>query len=425
VQILLIGVNHKTAPLHVREAVSFSKDQLAAALPELRRSVGEGLILSTCNRTEVYATADDPESAAASAGRFLATFHGVSHELLTPHLRQLVDDEAVHHLFRVTSGLDSMIIGESQILGQVRDALTAASEANSVDTPLVGLFHAAVRTGRRAREETDIGRNALSISYAGVNLASKVLGGLEGRKALLIGAGEAGKLVAVALRTSGVGDLMIANRTVDRSTEMASELAGDVVTYDSIQDALGEVDIAIVATDAPEYIVSRDMVERSLASSPSDRTLFIFDLAVPRNVEPSAGELQGVKLFNIDDLGSIASENRRNRQNAADDAEQIVQDELGRFMSWWKSLDAEPMIRALRLRAETVREQELDRAVKNMPGLSDDDHRVLETLTRSIVNRLLHDPTVYLKHQATKSELDAARLLFGLWGDDVAPGSER
>ena len=179
-QILLIGVNHKIAPLQVREAVSFSKDQLATALPELRRSVGEGLILSTCNRTEVYATADDPESAAASAGRFLATFHGVSHESLTPHLHQLVDDEAVHHLFRVASGLDSMIIGESQILGQVRDALTAASEANSVDTPLVGLFHAAVRTGRRAREESDIGRNALSISYAGVNLASKVLGGLEG-----------------------------------------------------------------------------------------------------------------------------------------------------------------------------------------------------------------------------------------------------
>jgi glutamyl-tRNA reductase len=425
VQILLIGVNHKTAPLQVREAVSFSKDQLAVALPEFRRSVGEGLILSTCNRTEVYATADDTEAAADSAGRFLATFHGVPRESLTPHLRELVGDEAVQHLFRVASGLDSMIIGESQILGQVRDALTAASEANSVDTPLVGLFHAAVKTGRRAREETDIGRNALSISYAGVNLASKVLGGLEGRKALLIGAGEAGKLVAVALRTSGVGDLMIANRTTARSEELASELAGEVVTFDSIPDALGEVDIAIVATDAPEYIIPRAMVERSLAASTSDRTLFIFDLAVPRDVEPSAGELQGVKLFNIDDLSSVAAENRRNRQNAADDAERIVQDELGRFKSWWESLDAEPMIRALRLRAESVREHEFDRAVKNMPGLSDDDRTVLEALTRSIVNRLLHDPTVYLKHRATKSELDAARLLFGLWGDDVAPDSER
>ncbi|HIM55289.1 MAG TPA: glutamyl-tRNA reductase, partial [Candidatus Latescibacteria bacterium] len=333
-QILLIGLNHKTAPLQVREAVSFSKEQLVVALPEFRRSVGEGLILSTCNRTEVYSTADDTEAAAASAGRFLATFHGVPHESLTPHLRQLLDDDAVHHLFRVASGLYSMIIGESQILGQVRDALTAASEANSVDTPLVGLFHAAVRTGRRAREETEIGRNALSISYAGVNLASKVLGGLEGRKALLIGAGEAGKLVAVALRTSGVGDLMIANRTTARSTELASELAGDVVTFDSIRDALGEVDIAIVATDAPEYILSRAMVEQSLATPRPDRTLFIFDLAVPRNVEPSAGDLPGVKLFNIDDLASIGEENQRKRQNAADAAERIVQDELKRFMSW-------------------------------------------------------------------------------------------
>ena len=420
-QILLIGVNHKTAPLHVREAVSFSKDQLAAALPELRRSVGEGLILSTCNRTEVYATADDPESAAASAGRFLSTFHGVPHDSLTPHLRQLLDDEAVHHLFRVASGLDSMIIGESQILGQVRDALTAASEANSVDTPLVGLFHAAVRTGRRAREETDIGRNALSISYAGVTLASNVLGGLEGRKALLIGAGEAGKLVAVALRNSGVGDLLIANRTTARSTELASELAGNVVNFDSIQDALGQVDIAIVATDAPEYVISRAMLQQSLAATRPDRTVFIFDLAVPRDVEPSAGDLPGVKLFNIDDLASIAEDNQRKRQHAADDAERIVQEELRRFMGWWGSLDAEPMIRELRLRAESVREQELDRAVKNMPGLSDDDRRVLEALTRSIVNRLLHDPTVFLKNRATKSELDAARLLFGLWGDDAAP----
>jgi glutamyl-tRNA reductase len=384
--------------------------------------VGEGLILSTCNRTEIYATADDAESAAARAGRFMASFHGVPHESLTPHLRQLLDEEAVHHLFRVAGGLDSMIIGESQILGQVRDALTAASEANSVDTPLVGLFHAAVRTGRRAREETDIGRNALSISYAGVNLASRVLGGLEGRKALLIGAGEAGKLVAVALRTSGVGGLMIANRTTSRSAELASELAGNVVTFDSIPDSLGEVDIVIVATDAPEYIISRAMVEQSLAMARSDRTLFIFDLALPRDVEPSAGDLPGVKLFNIDDLASIAEENQRTRQNAANDAERIVQDELRRFMIWWESLDAEPMIRALRLRAEAVREEELARAVKNMPGLSDDDRRVLEALTRSIVNRLLHDPTVFLKNQASKSELDAARLLFGLWGDD--PPSE-
>jgi glutamyl-tRNA reductase len=318
-----------------------------------------------------------------------------------------------------------MIIGESQILGQVRDALTAASEANSVDTPLVGLFHAAVRTGRRAREETEIGRNALSISYAGVNLASKVLGGLEGRKALLIGAGEAGKLVAQALRTSGVSDLMIANRTAARSSELASELDGSVVMFDSIQDALGKVDIAIVATDAPEYIISHDMVTKSQATTRPDRPLFIFDLAVPRDVEPSAGELPGVKLFNIDDLASIAAENQQSRQNAADDAEQIVQDELGRFMSWWESLDAEPMIRALRLQAEAVREQELDRAVKSMPGLSENDRRVLEALTRSIVNRLLHDPTVFLKKQATKSELDAARLLFGLWGDDVTPAPKR
>ncbi len=420
-QILLIGVNHRTTPLQVREAVSFSKDQLPAALPELRRAVGDGLILSTCNRTEIYATADDTEGAGARAGQFLSTFHDVPHESLTPHLQLLLDDKAAHHLFRVASGLDSMIIGESQILGQVRDALTAASEAKSIDTPLVGLFHAAVRTGRRAREETDIGRNALSVSYAGVNLASNVLGGLEGRKALLIGAGEAGKLVAAALRSAGVGELLIANRTTARSDELASELDGTTVAFDAIQDALGEVDIAIAATDAPEYIISRPMVEHALARTRPDRPLFIFDLALPRDVEPSAGDLPGVRLFNIDDLASIAEENQRKRQSSAADAERIVQDELSRFMSWWESLDAEPMIRALRLRAETVREQELDRAIKSLPDLNHDGQRVLDALTRSIVNRLLHDPTVFLKKRASKSELDAARMLFGLWGEQDPP----
>lgn len=390
------------------------------ALPELRRAVGNGLILSTCNRTEVYATTEDAEGVGARAGQFLSAFHGVPYDSIEPHLQQLLDDKAAHHLFRVASGLDSMIIGESQILGQVSNALAAASEAKSVDTSMAGLFHAAVRAGRRAREETNIGRNALSISYAGVKLASNVFGDLEGRKALLIGAGETGKLVAAALRSTGVRELIIANRTSARSDELACELGGATVDFDSIQDVLGEVDIVITATEAPEYIISRSMVEHSLELPRPDRPLFIFDLAIPRDVEPSSGNLPNVKLFNIDDLASIAKDNQRKRQSSAADAERIVNEELTRFMSWWESLDAEPMIRALRMRAETVREQELERAIKRLPDLNYASQRVLEALTKSIVNRLLHDPTVFLKTRATKNELDTARLLYGLWGEEDA-----
>lgn len=390
------------------------------ALPELRRAVGNGLILSTCNRTEVYTTTEDAEGVGARAGQFLSAFHGVSYDSIEPHLQQLLDDKAAHHLFRVASGLDSMIIGESQILGQVGNALAAASEAKSVDTSMVGLFHAAVRAGRRAREETNIGRNALSISYAGVKLASNVFGDLEGRKALLIGAGETGKLVAAALRSTGVRKLIIANRTSARSDELAYELGGATVDFDSIQDVLGEVDIVITATEAPEYIISRSMVEHALELSRPDRPLFIFDLAIPRDVEPSVGNLPNVKLFNIDNLASIAKDNQRKRQSSAADAERIVNEELTRFMIWWESLDAEPMIRALRMRAETVREQELERAIKRLPDLNHASQRVLEALTKSIVNRLLHDPTVFLKTRASKNELDTARLLYGLWGEEDA-----
>ncbi|MCL0028889.1 glutamyl-tRNA reductase, partial [Dehalococcoidia bacterium] len=417
-----VGFNHRTAPLQIREAVSFSKDQLAVALPELRHTVGKGLILSTCNRTEVYTTTDDTEDVGARAGQFLSAFHGVSYDSIAPHLQQFLNDKAAHHLFRVASGLDSMIVGESQILGQVRDALRTASEAKSVGTPLVELFHAAVRTGRRTREETNIGRNALSISYAGVKLANNVLGDLEDRKVLLIGAGEAGKLVAAALRSAGVREMMITNRTSARSDELAYELSGTAVDFDSIQDALGEVDIAITATEAPAYIVSRPMVEHALARPRPDRPLFIFDLAIPRDVEPSAGNLPNVKLFNIDDLASIAKDNQRKRQSSVADAERIVNEELTRFMIWWESLDAEPMIRTLRMRAETVREQELERAIKRLPDLNHDSQRVLEALTKSIVNRILHDPTVYLKTRATKTELDTARMLYGLCGEEDAAG---
>jgi|TARA_Y100000310_G_scaffold319011_1_gene373737 glutamyl-tRNA reductase len=414
-RILLVGVDHKTAPLEVREVVSFSKQQTSLALPGLQRRVGEAVILSTCNRTEVYATAENPDAAAEHIARYVAEFHGLSRDTIDPHLNTIVDEDAVQHLFRVASGLDSMIIGEPQILGQVRDALATASNADCVGAPLNGLFHAAVKSGRRVREETEISRNPLSISYAGVRLAKGELGSLEGRRVLLIGAGDAGRLAAVALGASGVRNLLIANRTLARSQDLAAELSGTAVPFDEISDVLRQVDIVISATDAPEYVLSASAVSQALkASNGSGGKLFLFDLAVPRDVEPAVAQLPNVRLFNIDDLSSIAEENLRDRKREARAAEGIVEDELGRFARWWDSLDSDSMIRALRSQAEDIRRHELERAMKRLAALPEDDLEVLEAMTRSIVNRLMHDPTMFLKHKATTTQLDAARLLFGL-----------
>ncbi len=414
-RILLVGVDYKTAPLQIREVVSFSKEQTSLALPDLQRRIGEAVILSTCNRTEVYAAAANPEAAAEHIGRFIVGFHGLPRESIAPHLNTAVDGDVAQHLFRVASGLDSMIVGEPQILGQVRDALATASNADSVGAALNGLFHAAVKSGRRVREETEISRNPLSISYAGVRLAKRELGGLEGRRVLLVGAGDAGRLVAVALRSSGVRDLQIANRTMSRSEDLAAELSGAAVPFEEIPNALKRVDIVISATDAPEYILSTAMVSDALHSANgSGGRLFMFDLAVPRDVEPSVAELPKVRLFNIDDLSSIAEDNLQERKRAAQDAERIVEDELARFGRWWDSLDSEAMVRSMRMRAEDIRQQEIERALRHLMSSSDGDRDVMEAMTRSIVNRLLHDPTMFLKHKASTAQLDAARLMFGL-----------
>ncbi len=412
--ILLTGLNHRGAPLEARETVAFSREQLPQALAMLKERVGESLILSTCNRTEVYSATTNPDRAAQQIRQFVADFHDLDAGALSTYLYDYTDAKAVQHIFRVSSGLDSMIVGESQILGQVRDALRAASEAQSVEVSLVGLFHAAVRVGRRAREETSIGRNALSISYAGVQLAQRVLGDLRSRRVLLVGAGEAGGLVASALRTVGVGDLVITNRTLARAEELAAELGGRAIPFAALGEMLAESDIVIAATDAPGFVITRDMAASAMAGR-RERTLFFFDLAVPRDIDPEAASLDGVELFNIDDLSAIAEENLEERKRAVAEAERIVEEELDHFMRWWDSLDAAPIIKTMRLQAEQLRQRELARALRKMDDLSPEHQEVVEALTRSIVNKLLHDPTLALRHRTDKSQLELVQELFRLW----------
>ena len=412
--ILVVGLNHKSAPLEVLEQVSFSKEQLPDALKRLQEQVGESVVLSTCNRTEVYTASETPAETSDRIASVLAGHRGMYVGEVTPHLYHQVGTDAVRHLLSVASGLDSLIVGESQILGQVRDALAAASESQSAHVPLVGLFHAAVRTGRRVREETDIGRNALSISYAGVQLAQRTLGSLQERTVLLVGAGEAGRFVANALRTVGVRDLVIANRTQARGQELADTLGGRVSPFSELSEALTEADIAIAATDAPEFVITWDMVESTLHDH-GESPLFLIDLAVPRDIDPQVADLDGVKLFNIDDLSSIAEENLETRKRAAVQAETIVDDEVNRFTKWWDSLDAVPIVKTLQRQAEDIRKRELDHALRNMPELPSEQIEIVDALTRSIVKKILHDPTVFLRQEADKSQLQAARDLFRLW----------
>ena len=412
-EILVLGLNHNTAPLAVRERVAFLKEGLEDALTSVAERVGEGVILSTCNRTEVYCVSGDPDETFGEVLRFVSDHHEVGPETVSPYVYRHHGPEAVRHLFRVAAGLDSMIVGESAILGQVRKALVAASDAQTVRVPLAGLFHSAIRTGRRVRAETDIGRNAPSISYAGVRLAESVVGRLSGRRVLLIGAGEAGRLVAKALQTVGVGGLAIANRTRSRAEDLAHDLGGDVIDFHDIGEALGEADIVLSATDAPEFVVTEALVRPSVDHRGHARPLFLFDLSVPRDIEPGVSAVDGVHLYNIDDLSSVAEQNLEQRKLSAA-AERIVEDELGRFTSWWDSLDAAPVVRSMWQRAEEIRQREMDRALDRMADLPPDQVEIVDALTRSIVKKLLHDPTSFLRDKADRSQIASAEALFKL-----------
>ncbi len=413
--ILLTGLDHKTAPLELRERVAFTADQLSDALPRLGGSVGEAVIVSTCNRTEVYTTADEPEEASALVRRFVADYHGLDGAAPVEGFRDLVDADAVGHLFRVAGGLDSMIVGESQILGQVRQALAASSAAGTLSAPLSRLFHRAIRAGRRVREETGVGRNALSVSFAAVRLAQTVLGDLSGARVLLIGAGEAGKLVAEALRKTGVGEIAVTNRTARRASALADELGGRAVPFGRLDAAVADADIVVAATEAPGHLLTAETVRA--ANRERDRGTFMFDLAVPRNIDPEAASIDGVSLYNIDDLGAVAEDNLRERRKAAAAAEAVVEDEVAQFVQWWSTLDALPLVMELRERAEGTRLRELARALERLEGVSEADASVIDDLTRAIVNKLLHAPTVSLKQRADEETLRAARELFGLRGD--------
>ena len=411
--ILLTGLSHRSAPLAVREALSVSGEQLPAALHKLQRHVGRGVVLSTCNRTEVYTVTRDREHGVEAIDRFIEDQFGIELGRIRPHLYTLEQDDAVEHLFRVASSLDSQIVGESEILGQVRDAFGVASRRGMAGGVLAHLFHSAIRTGKRARTETAIGRNALSVSRACVELARRTLGDLSPKRGLVVGVGEGSRLAARALRDAGLASLVFANRTRAHAEELASELGGEAAPLDDLPVLLAEADIVVTSTAAPDFVITKDLLQQAVHARP-DRPVLIIDMALPRDVEPAAASVPGVRLYTLDDLESIAEAYRKERETEAASVERIIAEEVGRFRTWWDARAVTPTIASIRHRAEAIRAAELKRTLPKLNGLSPEQAKRVEAMTKALVNKLLHGPTKALRERKDESFTQSARELFGL-----------
>jgi glutamyl-tRNA reductase len=405
-KILLIGLSYKTAPVEVREKLVFSPTMLRSALTHFDHThrqahledVREGVILSTCNRLEVYALVRDPDIAFKAVIAFLSRAFGVLPESFVQHLYVSHDADAAQHLFRVAAGLDSMVLGEPQILGQITDAYEAALSQGAAGTVLSALFRAAIHAGKRVRTETAIGVNPASISSVAAALAAQRLGDLTERQALLIGAGEMGAIAVRALQRRGVSSVVVVNRTFENAEKLANMWGGHAVTFQHLPEVLAAADIVITSTGAPHTILNRALLEPAMEVRPG-RPLFIIDIAVPRDVDPDVTEIPHVHLCDIDDLQSQAEDNVRERQSEIPYVEDIVAEEVEAYLSWLASLDVVSTITDLRQHIEEMRERELAWLYKRL-NLDERQRDLVANMTHRLVNKILHQPTLRLKAEA-------------------------
>ena len=411
----VLGINHRTAPVEVRGQVAFPPDQIARALAELIALDGmrEAAILSTCNRTEVYCTLDDasPEVIA----NWLARFHQLDQDSLQPHLYSYQEAEAVRHILRVAAGLDSMILGEPQILGQMKDAYQQSLQANSIDTLVNRLFQHTFSVAKQVRTDTAIGASPVSVAFAAVSLARQIFGKLENQTALLVGAGETIELTARHLHEQGIGKTIIANRTVSRAHELASQFNGYGIGLDEITAHLEEADIVISSTGSTEPLITRDQVRAALKKR-KHRPVFMVDIAVPQDIAADVAELDDIYLYTVDDLKQVIEENLRSREEAALQAEEIIDSQVERFMAWVHSLDAVPTVRAYRAYAESLGDAEIEKAGRQLEN-GTPPQEVIKTLARNLVKKLSHNPSVNLRNAAADGKaglLEAVRILFQL-----------
>lgn len=402
----LVGINHNTAVVGLRERAAINASQLAGALAELRIYTPSGVILSTCNRTEIYY-----HTAYADHGRagldFLRARTAISGPDLQRHSYIMNDGPALDHLFRVTSGLDSMIIGEYEVLSQVRRALEAAENAGMVELPLRNIFQSAIGAGRRVRDETGISKNALSISSIAVELAAEVIHDLEQCQMLVIGAGEAGRLVAKSAKERGVSRIVIASRSQETASSLAAQLGGIPTTLANLSEQLAASQIAVTCAAAPHWLLDAEQVAVAMGQRP-EKPLVIIDIGIPRNVEPAASQIKNVFLYNIDDLTRISDRNRQQRESEIEAASRIIAEEVEHFASSWQALEVRPVVSALMQKAEDIRRTQWEKTVSKVQNLSDEDRERLEAMTRSIVTRILKEPIGRLK---ANHDPDYARLV--------------
>src|SRR2546422_2937343 len=417
-EIVLVGLNHRTAPIEVRERVSFTAEQTRRAAEELRARgiLEETLVLSTCNRSEVYGV--PPESShecAPGLSTFLSEFHSVRHDVLSVSLYHHYDQEAVRHLFRVAAGLDSMLLGEAEILGQVREAYRFAHEHGATGPVLNRLFQGALEVGKRVRSETELGARPMSVASAGVKLAERIFGKLQERIALVLGAGLISEQVVSQLRDRNIARLFVTNRSLDRADHLAREFSGKVIAWDEWESALTLPDVIVSSVSAEEPVLRRAVLEKAMAAR-GNRPLFVMDLGMPRNVDPAAADLYNFYLYNIDDLTQIVQQNRSARESEIPRAEVIVDEHVGKFLTWQASVNLIGIVEALRHKLKAERAEFIRERAERIPGLTSEQREQVETIIDQLLEKMLLDPARRLQGEKDLrrkiQQVEAIRELF-------------
>jgi glutamyl-tRNA reductase len=392
--VLLVGVNHTCSSVSLRDRLLFSPQEILRGLEMLRagQALAESLILSTCNRVELYAVASDGAAAREELLNFLSRFHGVDRREFESHTYSYRCEEAIEHLFDVAASLDSLVVGEYQVLGQVKEAHKAAREAGNTGAVLNQLFQLAVTAGKRARAETKIGEGALSVSFAAVKLAKKILGRLEENAALIIGAGEMSELTVKHLKQAGIGGLFFANRTLERSMALAKEHAGRAVEFGELKTVLPQCDVVISATASPHYLLGVPDVQEAMVKR-KNNPMFLIDIAAPRDIHPDVGRLYNVFLYNIDDLNKVTEDSTHSRENEIRKVRDILKEEMAKYYLWYESLKIRPLLMSLRSKLETIKDNELKRYASEINALPEPARTFVQSFADSLTNKILQEPS--------------------------------
>lgn len=422
--IVIVGLSHKTAPVEIREKLAFAPTAMERPLRQLLDlpSITEGLIVSTCNRVELCAVTKDQDAAIAALRRFLAEYHEIPLDEINDNLFDYHGEEAIRHLFRVASSLDSMVLGEPQILGQIKTAYGYAAEFKTAGLILNRFLHKAFSVAKRVRTETAIASNAVSVSFAAVELARKIFDRLDNKGVMIIGAGEMCELAARHFVNNGISKVLVTNRTFARAEKLAAEFNGKAVPFDNFVDHLAEVDIVMTSTGAPNFILGKRQMEEVLKRR-KNRPMFLIDIAVPRDIDPKVNDLSNTYLYDVDDLQGVVQANLKERQKEAGKAEAIIEQEIGQFHQWLGNLEVKPTVIALRRKLEEIRQQELEKTFGNLKDLTSKQRKSIEAMAGAIINKILHKPTAILKNSQTdmggEDYVEAVRTLFDLPAPNV------